>query len=83
MVRLAPLIRARGQTENRDLIPFRWAPVGINPTYTTASLLQGVKARENRVVKQNQLIWRAAREARVDWTMEYIESCESASACVQ
>jgi hypothetical protein len=34
MVRLAHPIRARGQTGNRDLVPFRWAPVGVNPTFS-------------------------------------------------
>jgi hypothetical protein len=33
---LAPPIRARGQTGMGDSVPFRWTPVGVNPTQFTA-----------------------------------------------
>jgi hypothetical protein len=44
MDRLAPPIRARGQTGDGDLVPFRWAPVGVNPTEYTQSAVESKRS---------------------------------------
>jgi hypothetical protein len=34
MDRLAPPTRAQGESGSEDSVPLRWAPVGVNPTFS-------------------------------------------------